>query len=247
MASCAVIPLLEQFRRLGVSVPATFLEPLYFAFATAMAVWALRPAAGDSGRRSAGDAVSGGANAPLPGDQRERPAKKHPSRQSRPAKAERRGSVPAAAWSNPAFWRLALVALVTLAAAWWFYQGEQSYGDYQLGYPDFAEYAHRVVNTWQGRGFLARPPNWPVFFDHFNPGLALLAPLWGLWPDARLVILIQALALAAPAAFVAALARDLGPDRPEPSPGRPRTSCCRPSGNSIWAIPMAFIRSVSRW
>ena len=102
------------------------------------------------------------------------------------------------------------MALVTLAAAWWFYEGEQSYRDYQLGYPDFAEYAHRIVNTWEGRGFLARPPNWPAFYDHFNPGLALLAPLWGLWPDARLIILIQALSLAAPAAFVAGLARRFG-------------------------------------
>jgi uncharacterized membrane protein len=37
-----------------------------------------------------------------------------------------------------------------------------------------------------------------------------LAPLWGLWPDARLVILVQAIALAAPAAFVAGLARRFG-------------------------------------
>ncbi len=180
MASCAAIAALEQLRRLGAALPTTFLEPLYFAFATSMAVWAMRPVS---------ESLPAGGDFPAAGDARRRAR---------------------AAWNRPAFWRLCLTALVTLSVAWWFYQGEQSYADYQLGYPDFAEYAHRVVNTWQGRGFLARPPNWPVFFDHFNPGLALLAPLWGLWPDARLVILVQAIALAAPAAFVAGLARRFG-------------------------------------
>ena len=53
-------------------------------------------------------------------------------------------------------------------------------------------------------------PSWPVFWDHFNPGLALLAPLWGLWPDARLFFVIQAICLALPAPLVYAIARQMG-------------------------------------
>jgi uncharacterized membrane protein len=123
------------------------------------------------------------------------------------------------------------MGLMTLSAAWWFYQGEQAYRDYQLGYPDFADYARRVANTWEGRGFLAKSPNWPAFYDHFNPGLALLAPLWGLWPDARLVILIQAMALAAPAAPIAGLARRFG---------------AGPAGAVVWAAAYLALPAVGQ-
>ena len=51
MASCAVIPLLAHWSHqlpddgpgTAATLPTTFLEPLYFAFATTMAVWAMRP------------------------------------------------------------------------------------------------------------------------------------------------------------------------------------------------------------
>ena len=57
-----------------------------------------------------------------------------------------------------------------------------------LGYHDFGHFAYRVASTWEGRGFLLETPSLPAFWDHFNPGLALLAPLWGLWPDAQALL-----------------------------------------------------------
>ncbi len=106
---------------------------------------------------------------------------------------------------------LAVLAVAILAcAAWWFWQGHLAYRDYLLGYPDFADYGRRVVNTWEGRGFLQKSPHWPTFFDHFQPGLAALAPLWGLWPDVHLFLLVQAFCLALPAVVVFGMARRLG-------------------------------------
>jgi uncharacterized membrane protein len=115
-------------------------------------------------------------------------------------------------------WIAVVWTLAVLCAAWWYHQGQRFYDDYLLGYNDFGHFGFRVANTWEGRGFLLETPGLPAFWDHFNPGLALLAPLWGIWPDPRLFILIQAVCLAMPAPLVYGIARRLGAD--------PRTSAC---------------------
>ncbi len=108
---------------------------------------------------------------------------------------------------------LAAVCLLTVGAVvWWYWQGQRAFDDYLLGYHDFGHFARRVVNTWEGRGFLLETPSLPAFWDHFNPGLALLAPLWAVWPDARVFILLQAACLAAPALLVYGIARIWGPN-----------------------------------
>lgn len=96
--------------------------------------------------------------------------------------------------------------IAAAAGMWWYWQNCEAYDNYLLGYHDFGHFAHRVVNTWEGRGFLRETPSLPAYWDHYNPGLALLAPLWGLWPDARLFLLLQAVCLAgsAPIVFAAA-------------------------------------------
>ena len=106
---------------------------------------------------------------------------------------------------------LAVVWLLAVGAAvWWYLQGQRAYDDFMLGYHDFGHFARRVVNTWEGRGFLIESPGLPAFWDHFNPGLALLAPLWAACPDARLFILVQAVCLAAPTPLVFGIARAWG-------------------------------------
>ena len=107
-------------------------------------------------------------------------------------------------------WTLVVWLLAAAACAWWFGQASRAYGDYLLGYQDFGHFARRVINTWEGRGLLRTSPDLPIFWDHFNPALALLAPLWGLWADARLFLLIQAVCLAAPAPLVYGIARRWG-------------------------------------
>lgn len=104
-----------------------------------------------------------------------------------------------------------VVSVATLSAAGWFYvQGSAALDDFMLGYHDFGHFGRRVVNTWEGRGFLMETPSLPPFWDHFNPGLALLAPLWPLWPDAHLFVFLQALCLAMPAVLIAGIAREQG-------------------------------------
>jgi uncharacterized membrane protein len=107
-------------------------------------------------------------------------------------------------------WIVLVWLLAILCCGWWYYEGQQAYSNYLLGYNDFGHFGWRVANTWEGRGFLLETPSLPAFWDHFNPGLALLAPLWAIWPDPRLFLLIQAICLAAPAPLVHGIARRLG-------------------------------------
>lgn len=100
--------------------------------------------------------------------------------------------------------------LTIAAGTWWYVQGCAALDGFLLGYHDFGHFAFRVASTWKGRGILLETPSLPAFWDHFNPGLALLAPLWGLWPDARLFLLLQAVCLALPAPLVFRIARSWG-------------------------------------
>ncbi|NUQ63817.1 MAG: DUF2079 domain-containing protein [Pirellulales bacterium] len=104
-----------------------------------------------------------------------------------------------------------VIALATAAfAVWCYWESVDTYSIYQLGFADFGDHGRRVVDTWEGRGLLTRSPQWAPFFDHFDGGLVVLSPLWGLWPDARLFFLVQAACLAVPAVCVYGIARRLG-------------------------------------
>lgn len=129
-------------------------------------------------------------------------------------------------------WFAVVLAVAVAAGGWWYHQGQQAYRDYLLGFNDFARCGWRVANTWEGRGFLMDTPSLPAFWDHFNPGLALLAPLWGLWPDPRLFILIQAICLALPALFVYGMARRWG---------------ATPSAASVWAAAYLVFPAVGQF
>ncbi len=53
-------------------------------------------------------------------------------------------------------------------------------------------------------------PILPPFWDHFNPGLALLAPSWWLIPRVELIFFLHALCLSGAALLIAAIARAHG-------------------------------------
>ena len=112
-------------------------------------------------------------------------------------------------------WLVVMWVVAILFGGWWYAQGVHAYDSFQLGFNDFGHFGQRVANTWAGRGFLMETPSLPPFWDHFNPGLVLLAPVWGLWPDPRLFMLLQAICLAASAPIIYALARQLGATRLE--------------------------------
>ncbi|MDD4267104.1 MAG: DUF2079 domain-containing protein [Pirellulaceae bacterium] len=114
-----------------------------------------------------------------------------------------------AAWNRLPHWAIVAACAASLGA-WWYIQGCRAYADYMIGFADFAQFGWRVASTWDGRGLLSETPSLGPFWDHFNPVLILFAPLWGVWPDARLFILIQALCLAAPGLLVYAIVRRWG-------------------------------------
>lgn len=72
---------------------------------------------------------------------------------------------------------------------------------------DLGLHAQVWWNTAQGRFFASSVEVDNYLGDHVSPIILPLAPLYRLWPDARLLLLIQALALAAGALPLAALAR----------------------------------------
>lgn len=92
-----------------------------------------------------------------------------------------------------------MMAICVLTTAWWFSQSLDYYQSFRLGFNDFAHFSQRIANTSNGRGFLLETPVLPIFWDHFNPGLLLLVPLWKLWPSVQMIFLIQAVSLTVPA------------------------------------------------
>jgi uncharacterized membrane protein len=116
--------------------------------------------------------------------------------------------------SSPAWLSWGVVAVgAVCAASWWFLQSCEYQANFMLGFNDVGHFAQRVANTAAGRGVLVETPVLPMFWDHFNPGLLLLVPLWNLVPDVHLFFALQAISLACSALFVWGIARQLSLDR----------------------------------
>jgi len=176
------VPLADALRLAGLPIPLTFLEPIWIAAVTASSVSVVTWT--DSHRQGSGGTQGGWI---------------------------RRATDRAVICTRGAAASVLMVWSLTAACAgWWYWQANRAYDDFLLGYNDFGHFAWRVANTWEGRGFLMETPGLPAFWDHFNPGLVLLAPLWGLWPDARLFFVLQAACLALPSPLVYVIARRLG-------------------------------------
>lgn len=105
---------------------------------------------------------------------------------------------------------LAVVVGSGSLAYWWYRETVWYYEHFQLGFNDFGHFAQRIANTAAGRGFLMESPVLPTFWDHFNPGLVLLVPLWKLLPTVHLLFWIQAGCLAGSSLLVWRIARQLG-------------------------------------
>jgi uncharacterized membrane protein len=93
---------------------------------------------------------------------------------------------------------------------WWFSQSLAYHAEYQLGFNDFGHFSQRISNTANGYGFLLESPVLPPFWDHFNPGLILLVPLWSIYPKVELIFAVQSVCLAGSAWLVAAIAVSRG-------------------------------------
>jgi uncharacterized membrane protein len=81
---------------------------------------------------------------------------------------------------------------------------------FQLGFNDFGHFLLRAIRTSRGQGFLMESPVLTTYWDHFNPGLALVAPLWSLVPRVEMVFVLQAIALGGCSLLVYRIAADRG-------------------------------------
>ena len=94
-----------------------------------------------------------------------------------------------------------LAAAVWIAAAGLFlyYVAQQIYylNNLALGYVDCGDQVRIMYNTLCNPRelFMRVNPDKALFYDHFQPGILPFIPLWLLWPDLKLTILLQVLAI----------------------------------------------------
>lgn len=100
--------------------------------------------------------------------------------------------------------------LVLLTSALWYFESARLYNDFMLGFNDFGHFTQRIANTASGRGILRESPVLPAFWDHFNPGLLVLVPIWKLWPSVHMIFSVQAIALTSPAWAIYLLTKHFG-------------------------------------
>ena len=111
--------------------------------------------------------------------------------------------------SRAAWLPVLLVAL--LAAAWFYFVQSKALHNLTFGWMDAGLYYMRVKHTALGHGFLQETLARPPFYDHFDVGLVLLVPFYYLLPRFSLIMVAQAVFLAAvgPALYVYARGRGL--------------------------------------
>lgn len=124
-----------------------------------------------------------------------------------PGESQPGGVAPGRWWTGS---NLLSLALTIFVGAWWLYQTNWYYSNFLLGFNDFGHFAQRIANTVNGRGVLLETPVLPVFWDHFNPGLLSVVPLWLVFPNVQVVFVLQATCLAASSLFIGGLARQFG-------------------------------------
>jgi uncharacterized membrane protein len=94
---------------------------------------------------------------------------------------------------------LAAAVWIAVAGLFIYYMAQQIYylSNLALGYADCGEISSLMYNTIHNPRelFLRVNPDKPLFYDHFQPGVLPVVSLWLLWPDIKLTILLQVLAV----------------------------------------------------
>jgi uncharacterized membrane protein len=93
----------------------------------------------------------------------------------------------------------AVVSAAVGLSVYYLVQQIHYFNNFQLGYADCGDYARTMFNTLYNPRelFLRVNPDRPLFYDHFQPGFLPFVPLWFLWPDLKVTILLQVLAVMA--------------------------------------------------
>jgi uncharacterized membrane protein len=106
---------------------------------------------------------------------------------------------------------LAVLTLFVAGITWfWIDQAWQMHQDFRLGFNDFGHFTWRLANTWNGRGVLLESPTLPMFWDHFNPGMLLMVPVWGIAQSPLTIFVVHALSLSLNAWLIYAIVMRLG-------------------------------------
>jgi uncharacterized membrane protein len=92
-----------------------------------------------------------------------------------------------------------VISAVVGLSVYYLVQQIQYYNNFQLGYADCGDYARTMFNSLDNPRelFLRVNPDRPLFYDHFQPGFLPFVPFWFLWPDLKVTILLQVLAVMA--------------------------------------------------
>ena len=93
--------------------------------------------------------------------------------------------------------RVLVWSLVIVTAACEFRNEVRYLNDFALGYADCGENARLMFNSMTNPHelFLRVNPDKPLFYDHINVGIIPFLPLWLLWPDLKLTIVLEIVAV----------------------------------------------------
>jgi uncharacterized membrane protein len=93
--------------------------------------------------------------------------------------------------------RAAVWSIVVALAVWQFWQQIRYLNNLALGYADCGENARLMFNTMTNPRelFLRVNPDKPLFYDHVDIGILPFLPLWFVWPDLKLTILLEIVAV----------------------------------------------------
>ena len=100
-------------------------------------------------------------------------------------------------WNNWGAWGLALIFVVVM-----FWLTTRQYAAFHTRAPDLAMFDQAIWNTLRGRFLFSTIMNRSILANHFSPYMALLAPLFLIWPDVRMLYLAQIMGLAAAGLFL---------------------------------------------
>ena len=99
------------------------------------------------------------------------------------------------------------------AFGWWWYQAHTYHANYLLGFNDYGHFTQRIASTVNGDGWLRESPVLPMFWDHFNPGLLFVVPLWWLFPTVETIFALQAFCFAISGLLIGRIVLALGGGR----------------------------------
>ncbi len=99
--------------------------------------------------------------------------------------------------SQGALWDWLLIFITVSLGVYYYRQQVWYWNNLALGYADIVEMARVMFNSVNHPAdlFLQVNPDKPMFFDHFQPGILPFLPLWAIWPDVRLLVVFQVVAV----------------------------------------------------